>query len=221
MFNYLKIMIKCRFFCMRILLFLILLLFNFSNHVTSCPSSGDGDCVPSTDAYDKGSNKDKNQANKEKSQAITETSEQNTSSGYDSYESDDGLPDDHIAKPSSYLKKINEKSILNSKISKLNFDLDNIIYNSSKKYNSNFSSQINDKLYDVNNLIVQNKNIDKNFFNSLNQNIDKLLNTIIYSFNDDNSFISKPNKKSVSDIMYQINKYNEINDIIKTLEIMN
>ena len=190
------------------------MLFNFASHVGSCPSSGDGDCVPSKDTYDKDSNKSSDQA-------ITETSEQNTSSGYDSYESDDGLPDDHIAKPSSYLKKINEKSILNSKISKLNFDLDNIIYNSSKKYNSNFSSQINDKLYDVNNLIVQNKNIDENFFNSLNQNIDKLLNTIIYSFNDDKSLILKPYKKNESDMLYQINKYNEINDIIKTLEVMN
>ena len=219
-------MIKCRFFNMRIILLSFLLLFNYSNHVTSCPSSGDGNCVPSTEAYDKGSNKDKNQANKEKSQkdtsqAITETSEQNTSSGYDSYESDDGLPDDHIAKPSSYLKKINEKSKLNSKIKKLNFDLDNIIFNSSKQYNSNFSNQINDKLYDVNNLILQNKNIDKSFFNSLHQNINKLLNSIIYSFNDDKSLILKPYKKNESDMLYQINKYNEINDIIKTLEVMN
>ena len=126
---------------MRSVLLSFLLLFNYSCHVMSCPSSGDGDCVPSTDAYNKGSNKDINQANKEKSkkdksQAITETSEQNTSSSYDSYESDDGLPDDHIAKPSSYLKKINEKSMLNSKIAKLNFDLNNITYISSKKYNS-------------------------------------------------------------------------------------
>ncbi len=209
MFNYLKIIIKCRFFCMRILLFLILLLFNFSNHVTSCPSSGDGDCVPSKDNYNKGSN-----------QAITETSSKNISSSFDNYESDGGLPDDHIAKPSSYLKKINEKSKLNSKISKLNYDLNNIIYNSLKQYNSNFSNQINNTLYDVNKLMVKNKSIDKSFFYSLHQNIDKLLNTIIYSFSDDNSLILKPYIKE-SDMLYQINKYNEINDIIKTLEVMN
>ena len=78
---------------MRIILLSFLLLFNYSNHVTSCPSSGDGDCVPSTDAYNKGSNKDTNKTNKEKSkkdesQAIRETSEQKTSSSYDSYESE-------------------------------------------------------------------------------------------------------------------------------------
>ena len=44
-------MIKCRFFYMRIILLSFLLLFNFSGYVTSCPSSGDGDCVPSTDTY--------------------------------------------------------------------------------------------------------------------------------------------------------------------------
>ena len=102
-------------------------------------------------------------------------------------ESDGGLPDDYIAKPSSYLKKINEKSKLNSKIKRLNFDLDNIIYNSSKQYNSNFSGQINSKLFNVNSLIVQNNNIDKNIFNPLHQNINKLLNSIIDSFNDDKS----------------------------------
>jgi len=207
-------MIKCRFFYMRIILLSFLLLFNYSNHVTSCPSSGDGDCVPSTDTYNKDSNKSTDQT-------VTEISNKNISSSFDNYESDGGLPDDHIAKPSSYLKKINEKSKLNSKIKKLNFDLDNIIYNSSKQYNSNFSNLINDKLYDVNKLILQNKNIDKSFFNSLHQNIDKLLNSIIYSFNDDKSLIFKPYTKNESDMLYQINKYNEINDIIKTLEVMN
>ena len=207
-------MIKCRFFYMRIILLSFLLLFNYSNHVTSCPSSGDGDCVPSTDTYNKDSNKSTDQT-------VTEISKENVSSSFDNFESEGGLPDDHVAKPSSYLKKINEKSKLNSKIKKLNFDLDNIIFNSSKQYNSNFSNQINDKLYDVNNLILQNKNIDKSFFNSLHQNIDKLLNSIIYSFNDDKSLILKPYTKNESDMLYQINRYNEINDIIKTLEVMN
>ena len=46
-------MIKCRFFYMRIILLTFLLLFNYSGYVTSCPSSGDGDCVPSKDTYDK------------------------------------------------------------------------------------------------------------------------------------------------------------------------
>ena len=119
------------------------------------------------------------------------------------------------------VKEINEKSKLNSKISRLNFDLDNIIYTSSKNYNSNLSNQINDKLYEVNSLMVQNKVIDKNIFNSLNQNIDKLLNTIIYFFNDDKYLKLKPYKTNKSDILYKINKYNEINDIIKTLEVMN
>ena len=57
---------------------------------------------------------------------------------------------------------------------------------------------INDKLYDVNKLILQNKNIDKSFFNSLHQNIDKLLNSIIYSFNDDKSLILKPYAKKAN-----------------------
>ena len=207
-------MIKCRFFCMRIILLSFLLLFNCFTHVMSCPSSGDGDCVPSTDTYNKSSNKSFNQAN-------AETSNMNTSLNYNNEENNDGLPDDHIVKPSSYLNKINEKSKLSSKIVKLNFDLDNIIYNSSKQYNSNFSNQINDKLFDVNKLMVQNKNIDKNLFYSLHQNIDKLLNSIIYSFNDDKSLKLKPYKKNETDMLYQINKYNEINDIIKTLEVMN
>ena len=48
-------MIKCRLNYMRIILLSFLLLFNLSNHVISCPSSGDGDCVPSTITYNKGS----------------------------------------------------------------------------------------------------------------------------------------------------------------------
>ena len=69
-FNCLKIMIKCRFFYMRIILLSFLLLFNYSNHVTSCPSSGDGDCVPSTDTYNKDSNKSTDQT-------VTEISNEN------------------------------------------------------------------------------------------------------------------------------------------------
>ena len=195
---------------MRIILLSFLLSFNFSSLVTSCPSSGDGDCVPSNVSYNQSSN-----------QTVTEIPNTNKSSNYNIDESDGGLPDDYVAKQSSYLKKINEKSKLNSKISRLNFDLDNIIYTSSKNYNSNLSNKINDKLYEVNSLMVQNKVIDKNIFNSLNQNIDKLLNTIIYSFNDDKYLKLKPYKTNESDMLYKINKYNEINDIIKTLEVMN
>ena len=202
-------MIKCRFFYMRIILLSFLLSFNFSSLVTSCPSSGDGDCVPSTDSA--------NTSN----QTFTEASGINTSSSLKLEESDGGLPDDYVAKPSSYLKKINEKSKLSSKIKRLNFDLDNIIYNSSKQYNSNFSGQINSKLFNVNNLIIQNNNIDKNIFNSIHQNINKLLNSIIDSFNDNKSLKLQTYKIDSSDILYQINKYNEINDIVKTLEVMN
>ena len=154
-------------------------------------------------------------------QTNTEVSSINTLSNYEIDESDGGLPDDYVAKPSSYLKKINEKSKLSSKIKRLNFDLDNIIYNSSKQYNSNFSGQINSKLFNVNSLIVQNNNIDKNIFNPLHQNINKLLNSIIDSFNDDKSLKLQSYKINSSNILYQINKYNEINDIIKTLEVMN
>ena len=191
---------------MKIIFFSFLLLFNFSTHVISCPSSGDGDCVPSTDASN---------------QIITEESGINISSSHKIEESDGGLPDDYVAKPSSYLKKINEKSKLSSKIKRLNFDLDNIIYNSSKQYNSNFSGQINSKLFNVKSLIVQNNNIDKNIFNPLHQNINKLLNSIIDSFNDDKSLKLQSYKIDSSNISYQINKYNEINDIVKTLEVMN
>ena len=189
-------MIKCRFFYMRIILLSFLLLFNFSSYVTSCPSSGDGDCVPSKEITNTS-----NQTN-------TQVSSINTLSSYEIDESDGGLPDDYIAKPSSYLKKINEKSKLSSKIKRLNFDLDNIIYNSSKQYNSNFSGQINSKLFNVNSLIVQNNNIDKNIFNPLHQNINKLLNSIIDSFNDDKS------------LKLQTYKINSSNICIKLINIM-
>ena len=195
---------------MRIILLSFLLSFNFSSLVTSCPSSGDGDCVPSNVSYNQSSN-----------QTVTEIPNTNKSSNYNINESDGGLPDDYVAKPSSYLKKINKKSKLSSKIKRLNFDLDNIIYNSSKQYNSNFSDQINSKLFNVNNLIVQNNDIDKNIFNSIHQNINKLLNSIIDSFNDNKSLKLQTYKIDSSDILYQINKYNEINDIVKTLEVMN
>ena len=199
---------------MRIILSTFFLLFNLHTHVIACPSSGDGDCVPSKDTYNKKPNQSSTTSNVEKSKI-------NTSSSYETDNNDPGLPDDYMPKKTSYLKEINEKSKLNSKISKLNFDLENIINTSLKQYNSNYSNQINDKLYEVNSLIVQNKNIDSNIFNSLNQNIDKLLNTIIYSFDNDKSLKMKPYKKNKSDILYQINKYNEINDIIKTLEVIN
>ena len=83
---------------MKIIFFSFLLLLNFSTLVTSCPSSGDGDCVPSNDIYNQISN-----------QAIKETSGISSLSSYDNNESDGGLPDNYIAKSSSYLKSINKK----------------------------------------------------------------------------------------------------------------
>ena len=199
---------------MRIILLSFLILFNYSSLVTSCPSSGDGDCVPSTDSYNKGTNQNSNQS-------VKETLSVNTSKNYNNEESDGGLPDNYIAKSTSYLKEINKKSKLNAEIKRLNFDINNIIYNSLNEYNSNFSNQINNKLYEVNSLMVQNKDIDKNIFNPIHQNINKLLNSIIDSFNDNKSLKLQTYKIDSSDILYQINKYNEINDIVKTLEVMN
>ena len=199
---------------MRIILLSFLVLFNYSSLVTSCPSSGDGDCVPSTDTYNQG-------ANQSSYQTFTEIPSMNTSSNYNIDENDSGLPDDYIAKSSSYLNEINKKSKLNAKIKRLNFDLKNIIYNSSNQYNSNFSDQINKKLYNVKSIIDQNNGKDEDIFNSIHQNINELLNSIIDSFNDDKSLKFQPFKINSSDILDQINKYNEINDIIKTLEVMN
>ena len=199
---------------MRIILLSFLVLFNYSSLVTSCPSSGDGDCVPSTDTYNQGTNHSSYQT-------VTEIPSMNTSSNYNIDEIDGGLPDDYIAKSSSYLNEINKKSKLNAKIKRLNFDLKNIIYNSSNQYNSNFSDQINKKLYNVKSIIDQNNGKDKDIFNSIHQNINELLNSIIDSFNDDKSLKFQPFKINSSDILDQINKYNEINDIIKTLEVMN
>ena len=142
-------------------------------------------------------------------------------SNYNIDVSDSGLPDDYITKSSSYLNEINKKSKLNAKIKRLNFDLKNIIYNSSNQYNSNFSDQINKKLYNVKSIIDQNNGKDKDIFNSIHKNINELLNSIIDSFNDDKSLKFQPFKINSSDILDQINKYNEINDIIKTLEVMN
>ena len=199
---------------MRIILLSFLVLFNYSSLVTSCPSSGDGDCVPSTDTYNQSTNQSSYQT-------VTEIPSMNTSSNYNFDESDSGLPDDYFAKSSSYLNEINKKSKLNAKIKRLNFDLKNIIYNSSNQYNSNFSDQINKKLYDIKSIIDQNNGKDKDIFNSIHQNINELLNSIIDSFNDDKSLKFQPFKINSSDILDQINKYNEINDIIKTLEVMN
>ena len=199
---------------MRIILLSFLVLFNYSSLVTSCPSSGDGDCVPSTDTYNQSTNQSSYQT-------VTEIPSMNTSSNYNIDEIDSGLPDDYIAKSSSYLNEINKKSMLNAKIKRLNFDLKNIIYNSSNQYNSNFSDQINKKLYNVKSIIDQNNGKDEDIFNSIHQNINELLNSIIDSFNDDKSLKFQPFKINSSDILDQINKYNEINDIIKTLEVMN
>ena len=199
---------------MRIILLSFLVLFNYSSLVTSCPSSGDGDCVPSNDTYNQG-------AKKSSYQTVAEIPSMNTSSNYNIDESDGGLPDDYIAKSSSYLNEINKKSKLNAKIKRLNFDLKNIIYNSSNQYNSNFSDQINKKLYNVKSIIDQNNGKDEDIFNSIHQNINELLNSIIDSFNDDKSLKFQPFKINSFDILDQINKYNEINDIIKTLEVMN
>ena len=199
---------------MRIILLSFLVLFSYSSLVTSCPSSGDGDCVPSTDTY----NQSTNQSSYQK---VAEIPSMNTSSNYNIDVSDSGLADDYIAKSSSYLNEINKKSKLNAKIKRLNFDLKNIIYSSSNQYNSNFSDQINKKLYNVKSIIDQNNGKDEDIFNSIHQNINELLNSIIDSLNDDKSLKFQPFKINSSDILDQINKYNEINDIIKTLEVMN
>ena len=199
---------------MRIIFFSLFLLFNFSTQLVSCPSSGDGDCVPSTVSDNQSTNQNSNQS-------VKETLSVNTSENYNHEESDGGLPDNYIAKSTSYLKEINKKSKLNAEIKRLNFDLKNIIYNSSNQYNSNFSDQINKKLYNVKSIIDQNNGKDKDIFNSIHQNINELLNSIIDSFNDDKSLKFQPFKINSSDILDQINKYNDINDIIKTLEVMN
>ena len=89
-----------------------MLLFNYSSLVTSCPSSGDGDCVPSTDTYNQG-------ANQSSYQTVTEIPSMNTSLNYNIDEIDSGLPDDYTAKSSSYLNEINKKSKLNAKIERL------------------------------------------------------------------------------------------------------
>ena len=59
---------------MRIISLLLLLLFNLSTHVIACPSSGDGDCVPSTDNYNKTPNQSSTSANVEKSKINTSSS---------------------------------------------------------------------------------------------------------------------------------------------------
>ena len=99
---------------MKIIFFSFLLLFNFPTHVASCPSSGDGDCVPSTDSYNQGTNQNSNQS-------VKETLSVNTSKIDNNEESDGGLPDNYIAKSTSYLKEINKKSKLNAEIKRLNF----------------------------------------------------------------------------------------------------
>ena len=82
---------------MRIILLSFLLSFNYSSLVTSCPSSGDGDCVPSNDSYNQGANQSSNQT-------FTETPNTNKSSNYNIDESDGGLPDDYVAKPYSVVE---------------------------------------------------------------------------------------------------------------------
>ena len=203
---------------MKIKLLSFLLLFNFSTHVKSCPSSGDGDCVPSVNKHNQVYSTNNQNSNKADNNNSNVNSISNSKL---SLSDDNGLPDDHMANETSYLKKINEISQLNSKIAKLNFDIRNLIYNSSIQYNSNLSGKINNKLYEVKELINIDNDVDKSIYNSLNQNIDKLLNTIIYSFNNDESIYIKPYITKTNEIKNQINKYNEINDIIKTLEVMN
>ena len=83
------------------------------------------------------------------------------------------------------------------------------------------NNNVNKKLYNVKSIIDQNNGKDEDIFNSIHQNINELLNSIIDSFNDDKSLKFQPFKINSSDILDQINKYNEINDIIKTLEVMN
>ena len=204
-------MIKCRFLYMKIIYVLFLFVFNFSSHVMSCPSSGDGDCVPSTKVYTKQS---PNKVQKGKPNINTLSSNVNE-------DSDSGLPDDYIPKPSSYLKKINEKSKLNSEINKLNFKLDDIIYRSSKHYDSNFNNEIKYNFNNINNLFIQNKSMSKDIFISIHKNIDELINTIVDNFDNEKSLKLKRFKYNNSDLFNQFNKYNEINDIIKTLEVMN
>ncbi len=199
---------------MKIIILSFLILFNISNNAMSCPSSGDGDCLPSNKNYNKTSNK-----------SLTEKTDTGSIPNYTNSSDDgDGYPEDFVIKKSSYLESINKKSKLNNEINKINFDLENIIYASSKQYSSDFNNKINNKLFVVNQLINQNKNVDKDIFSTLNQKIDKLLNTIIYSFNDNKTLTLltyDKNKKNASDMLYKVKKYNEINDIIKTLEVMN
>ena len=81
----------------------------------SCPSSGDGDCVPEVI--------DKNQTSNIQYQ---QNSIQNISNNY---ESDDGNQSDkYILTESNNIKNINKKSKLKSEIDKLNLEIDDIIY---------------------------------------------------------------------------------------------
>ena len=189
-----------------IFLFIILL----SKTTMSCPSSGDGDCVPEVI--------DKNQTSNIQYQ---QNSIQNISNNY---ESDDGNQSDkYILTESNNIKNINKKSKLKSKIDKLNLEIDDIIYKSTNNYNSKYSELINKKLLQINQLISEDDNVDRSIYSSLNDKIDKLLETIILSYKEKSYNIFKPyneTPKSRNHTLTQIKDYNKINDIIKTLEIM-
>ena len=106
-------------------------------------------------------------------------------------------------------------------VNKLNFELNDIIYRSSSNYDSNFNNEINNKFDNINKLFIQNKKMNKDIFISLNKNIDELINSIVDAFDDEKSLKLKHYKYNNSNLFNQFKKYNEINDIIKTLEVMN
>ncbi len=190
--------------------FIFLFLILFSKVSISCPSSGDGDCVPKTNKPKENNYKE----NTSKNSNQTNNSDNNFEDGWDT--------NDFIIKEGNYLKSINNKSKLNFKIKKINLDIQNLTYESLNQYSSNYSYEINKNLLKISDLVRENQDVNEEVFFSINKNINKLFDAIIYPHRETNFYYFNKNKQLSNKLQInnKINEYNEINDIIKTLEIL-
>lgn len=183
-----------------------------ANNAHSCP--GDGDCKPSKESINTKS-----------------SAENNKITSYNETMRNANIEDDNNSsfsmqikpKKENQLNYINKKSMLENgkkkKISNLEKLNQEILFN----YHSNRSVEINSQLEDVRKFMKNNKNLSNYQKNQISEKIIGLNNTIINNYTKKKNIFDffKKEEKFVNKGKYDLNsEYLFINDIIKTLEVL-
>lgn len=197
---------------MQKIIFVYIFSILFTNQIYACP--GDGDCTPS--------NKNKNTSNSIKSNDSETANDTKIEIGND--------PDNNSSfsmqiKPGekNFLKYIKDKSILEKTKKEKLWKLDKIRQKILSNYNSDKSYEIEYQLNNIQEFIEKNKRLSIEDKNQITNKIININNSIIsYYTNEDVTLRSNISKAKIDENKASSlsKEYFEINDIVKTLEVL-